>query len=270
MLVLKPAIVGIVVIFILFFPFFSIIAATTVSFSNVPKTIDQSQDFEIDVTLFCSGCTSDSYLRGRFYPSGTSYFGYTQNNSGSWINASGGNCTEYFKIASTDLKEGSWTGKLKIKPDISSQYYASPGDYLFKIGRYTGSCSTTWSTDTTISITGPTNTPTSTVTPTNIPTSTPTNTPTATSKPTNTITPKPTEKETATPTQNTVEANKLSDKSNEMKDVLGAKDEHAATSSITMERAGSQKVFIITFLFISIGCAVLSAAIALRKQFFSS
>ena len=269
----KSAIVGVVIFCIFsFFPLFSIIAATTISFSNAPKTIDQLQEFEIDVSLLCSGCTSDSYLRGVFYPSGTSYFGYTQNNSGTWINAPGGSCTEYFKIASTDLKDGSWSGRLKLKPDIPSPYYNSPGDYLFKVSRYTNSCGTTWSTETTITITGPTNTPTltptnaPTYTPTNTPTNTPMNIPTSTLKSANTSTPKPTDKIIQSQIQS--EISTLSGQNSEEGDVLGAKNKNTATSSVAMERAASRKVFIITFLFIGIGSALLSLAIVLRKQFF--
>jgi len=83
-----------------------------------------------------------------FYPSGTSYFGFTQDNNGNWINAPGGNCTQYYKIAASDLRKGVWSGTLKFKPDSANALYQGPGDYLFKIGRYTNSCGTpTWSSE---------------------------------------------------------------------------------------------------------------------------
>jgi len=169
-----------------------IFAATqSLSTNNIPLTIDQSQDFDVDVTFSCPSCSTDSYLRGVFYPSGTSYFGYTQDNNGNWSNAAGGNCTTYFKVAQTDLsKEGTWSGTLKVKLDTGSSYYAGPGEYLFKVGRYTPSCSSAsvWSTEATIAITGPT--PTPTASPTNIPTPTPAPVNTPTSKLTLTPTPK--------------------------------------------------------------------------------
>lgn len=164
--------------------------------------IDQAQEFVVGVNFSCSSCTTDSYLRGVFYPSGSSYFGYTKDNSDNWINASGGSCTSYFKIAQTDLsKEGTWSGILKVKLDTENAFYNGPGEYLFKVGRYTPSCgSPLWSTETTIAIIGPTPTPTSapanTPTPTTVPTATPT------LKPTPTLTPKPTLK----PTSNTATA----------------------------------------------------------------
>jgi hypothetical protein len=176
-------------------------AATQVlSTDNVPLAIDQSQEFNVDITFSCSSCTTDSYLRGVFYPSGTSYFGYTQDNNGNWSNAAGGNCTTYFKIAQTDMgKEGTWSGTLKVKPDVENPYYGGPGEYLFKVGRYTPSCSSAsvWSTEETIAITGPTPTPTSAPTSTSVPTSVPTNTPTpkpASNAAAATATPKPTQK----------------------------------------------------------------------------
>lgn len=196
-----PTTVGAAVIFLFYFFPPVVLAAISISFSHAPSTIDELQEFEVDVNLVCTGCTSDSYIRGVLYPSGTSYFGYTKNNDGTWINAPGGSCTQYYKIAPSDLVEGSWSGKLAIKPDVSSPFYNSPGDYVFKVGRYTTSCSTTWSTETTITITGPSPTPTSvptitpaptlmsTITPTSIPTITKTPTIVPTKNPTNTLTP---------------------------------------------------------------------------------
>jgi len=232
-----------------------IFSATSISFINAPATIDQVQEFEVDATLICTGCTSDSYIRGVFYPSGTSYFGYTQNNVGVWINAPGGSCTEYFKIASSDLKEGSWSGKLKVKPDIESSYYASPGEYLFKIGRYTGSCSATWSSEKTIAITGPTATPTSTPTPTNVPSSTPTNTPVPASNTVSpTVKPSITPTSMATPTIEVISTVAASPTGV----VLG--DQDPPTSN--------NKPYIIALLFFSIGCALLAAVVVVRNNLY--
>ncbi len=148
--------------------------AVSVEINNVPLAVDQSHDFEVDVKLACKGCTTDSYLRGVFYPSGSSYFGYTQDNFGLWSNAASGGCTTYYKITKADLNtEGSWSGKLKFKPDRESSNYNGTGEYSFKIGRYTPSCSgsPTWSEEKIIAITGPTSTPMPTQAPD--PTSTP-------------------------------------------------------------------------------------------------
>lgn len=168
-------------------------AATSVGLGSIPDSVDQSQDFSLDVSLLCTGCTSDSYLRAVFYGGGTSYFGFTQDNNGNWVNAPGGSCTQYYKVASGDLLGGSWSGRLRVKPDKDNAFFNGPGDYLFKIGRYTGSCSSpVWSGETTVTITGPTATPTPGDTPTPTPTPRPTPTPTPTLPPTPTNTPVPT------------------------------------------------------------------------------
>ena len=142
---------------------------------NLPATIDQAQEFKLKINFSCSSC-GDSYLRGVFYPSGTSYFGYTQDNNGSWSNAPGSNCISFFKIAQTDLDYGSsWSGEIKFKPDLESFYYTGPGEYSFKVGRYASSCSSPlWSTERAVAITGPAPTPVSDSTSTPAYTQTPT------------------------------------------------------------------------------------------------
>gem|GEM_PF-6155352 len=123
----------------------------------------------------------------------------------------------------------------------------------------------------------PTPTPSPEPTATKTPTPSHTNTPsptsksisTSTPKPTNTSTPKPTEKGTATPTSVQSIVGTSSGQKSEEGGILGAKEENMATSSVAMERAASYKVFIITFLFIGIGCALLSCMLVIRKQFFS-
>lgn len=187
-------------LFLLAFLLFPPIAlAASLSITNAPSVVDQFQEFEIDVSLSCSGC-GDSFLRGVFYPSGTNYFGYTYDNSGNWSNASGSNCTTFFKVAQSDLEGGAWNGKIKVKTDIDSSYYKGPDEYFFKVGRYTSSCgSPIWSSEATLIITGPS--PTPTLVPTITALSTPTNspTPTRTSTPTKTPSPTPISKPTATP-----------------------------------------------------------------------
>ena len=133
-----------------------------------------------------------------FYSSGTKYFGYTQNNTGDWINTTDDK-TLYFHILPEDTIESSWSGKLKVKADLNSSYYGGPGEYNFKIGRYTSAkSSASWSSDiATISIIAPTPTPTEETTPTSTLTSTPTPTstpaliPTSTPEVSHTYTPTP-------------------------------------------------------------------------------
>ncbi len=171
------------------------VRAVSITLQDVPSTIDQNQEFEVPLVFECQNCSSDSYIRAAFYTAGNSnYFGFTQVSDGSWINAPGGSCTKYPVISAATLHEGTWSGKLKVKPDTGSAYYNGPGEYLFKVGRYTGSCSSpTWSGEKTIAITGPTHTPTPAPTPSNTPTpfvptstpiSIPSNTPTAIITPT--------------------------------------------------------------------------------------
>lgn len=170
--------------------------------SGLPNTIDQSTETQIDVVLTCSGC-GDSYLRGVFYPGNTNYFGLTQNNAGEWVGLDPDR-TKYFKVAKTDLTDASWSGKIKIKPDIVDQSYTGPGEYLFKIGRYTSGtdASADWSNELAIKITGPTPSPSPTVVPTQAlsptPTPVPVKTPSPTPVPVKTV--KPTVIPTPTPT----------------------------------------------------------------------
>ena len=173
--------------------FTSKIYAMSISISDLPNEINQSDEAETAITFSCSGC-GDSFIRGVFYPSGTNYFGLTQNNIGDWI-GSDSDRSKYFKIAKTDLIDASWSGKLSIKPDLSDSAYQGPGEYLFKVGRYTSSTDSgaDWSNELAIRITGPTNTPTST------PTQTPTSTPVKTLTPTPTKTPTPSPTKTPTP-----------------------------------------------------------------------
>lgn len=246
-------------IFIFFlFPQKKLLAAQTITIGSTPSSIDQSQEFSANVSLSCSGC-SDSYLRGVFYPTGTSYFGYTQDNSGNWSNSPGSGCLSYFKVAQTDLVGGSWSGTLKFKPDKDSSYYNGPGEYIFKVGRYTASCSSpsVWSNETTIAITGPTPTPT-TGSSTSSPAST--NTPTPTKIPTNTLTPTPTAKLTNTPTPK-----------KEVEVVLGAKTKNTPTPTPNNSKneekiAGAASVNPSHVLFILIGIVFLTGCGILAWQ----
>jgi len=243
-----------------------VIAASTQTLlvSDVPTTLDENGEAEITINFSCPSCSTDSYVRGVFYPSGTSYFGYTQNNEGTWTNAPGGSCTQYYKVLQTDLsKEGTWSGRLKFRPDRENSYYNGPGEYLFKVGRYTPSCSSAsvWSSETTIAITGPTHTPTPEPSPTAAPTNTPnptsTNTPVVPT-PTSTIKPSPTPTETEMPLPTDVF----------IPDILGEQsvsdqaEENIAT--VGGQKSGVSP-FVISFLCIGIGLALLATALAWKK-----
>lgn len=200
--------VVIVIVFALFFAFPSFTYALTISISNLPSEINFNQETEVGLYFSCSGCGDNSYMRGVFYHSGTNYFGFTQNNSGSWI-GSETDRSLYFNISKADLIDASWSGELKVKPDPQDTAFSGTGEYLFKIGRYTSSSdsSADWSNELTIKIIGPTPSPTVTSTPTQTatatstitPTSTPTKTATAVATSTKTATAKPTS--TPTPTE---------------------------------------------------------------------
>jgi hypothetical protein len=183
---------------ILFFFAVSPVTALTLSFSNPPVSIDQNQEFSVDINLICSSC-GDSYLRGVFYLSGTNYFGYTKNNSGEWINLPGSQAGSYFRVLADEVKEGSWSGKLIFKPDSADSAYTGPGVYNFKIGRLTSGGSATWSDPVPVTITGPmpTSAPSSTpVHVTSVPTPKPTQFPTQI--PVISVSKKPTPKSTLT------------------------------------------------------------------------
>lgn len=199
----KKNILFILVILGLFLILAKPVNALTISISNLPTTIDKDQETEVDLYFSCAGCGDYSYIRSVFYPGGTNYFGFTRNNSGNWV----GTVTDrsqYFAIAKTDLVEASWSGKIKVKPDSGDSAYIGPGEYLFKVGRYTsaGDSSADWSNELAIRITGPTpiptltatRTPDPTPTPTQIPNPTPVKTasPVPTKTPTKTVTPTPT------------------------------------------------------------------------------
>jgi len=242
-------------------------------------TSDKSSLFggeEAIITASASGFTDGEiiYIKGALYQEGsTNYFGYTQKDS-SWVK--NGESTTNQRQASI----GIWDGKLVVKSDFSDSGYKGEGEYRAKVGFYyltSGGnvSSVNWSTNSLLMTLNepdptPTNSPTPTNTPTNSPQPTSIHTPIFTPKPTNTSSPKPTEKKTLTPTKNMSEMSTSSGQQGEEEDVLGAKADDTATSSVTMERVPSYKVFIITFLFIGIGSALLSLAFVLRKQFFSS
>ncbi len=153
------------------------VLALTLTFDQAPDSVDSDAEFEVNVSLSCSGC-KDSYLRAVFFQDGTTnYFGYTQNEKGDWVNSTADK-TLYYHLAPDALVEGSWSGKLKAKADLLSDYFGGSGSYQFKVGRYTSAnSSATWSSNqATIQINTPTPSPSPvpTATPTAVPTLSPT------------------------------------------------------------------------------------------------
>jgi len=260
---MKHLIYGVFIVTLFYF-FVSSVFAVTLSITQFPSTIDEQQETDVVFSLGCSNC-GDSYIRGVFYPSGTSYFGFTKNNAGNFI-GSVSDKTQYFKIAKEDVIGSSWSGIFKVKPDVTDASYGGPGQYSFKIGRYTSADSSAfWSGAVTVSITGPT--------PTNTPTVTPSLEPTATKTPTPGIThtPTPTKKPTSTPThkiiasftpaehtESSIASPSISETtvSSEVGDTLGN----------TIEKP-NYKPIIIGLIIITIGCALLVLAWVLKRYY---
>lgn len=170
-------------IFLLFLLLFTRNAfAATVEFSNAPGMFQKEQEATIDVKIAGAASYTSNYLRAAFYPdSTTSYFGYSFNHLNEWYN--GSTPIDPKKFLQIQISpEGTWSGQMKIKPDITSAFFKGNGAYLLKVGRYTanGTSVTDWSSSTEVSIFGvdPTSTPTSTSTPTHTPIPTATKTPT--------------------------------------------------------------------------------------------
>ena len=176
------------------------IFAATVEFFNAPGAFDKEQEASIDIKISGAAANTSNYLRAAFYPdSTTSYFGYTFNHLNDWYN--GISPIDPKKFLQIQIGgEGTWSGKMKIKPDISSPYFKGNGSYLLKIGRYTanGSSVSDWSSSVEVSITGmnPTSPPSQTPTSTNTPVPTKSPTLTTTKIPTTTKVPSITPDET--------------------------------------------------------------------------
>jgi hypothetical protein len=186
---------------ILFFP--ASVSAIALSLSDFPSQINFDSELTTTVSLECSSC-SDSYLRAVFFPSGTNYFGFTQNEKGEWIN-SPSDKTQFYKITSDQVISGSWSGILKAKLDPQDSAYAGPGNYNFKVIRYTPSGNKSGETEpVSIVVIGPS--PTLTPSPTTYippPTTAPSPKPT-THNPQPTSTPVPTSKPTTHNPQPTI------------------------------------------------------------------
>ena len=160
-----------VLIFFLFFrpPVF---AATTFDASNMPKNLNEEEEFTVQVSISGAAANTTNYLRAAFYreSSPTSYFGYTFNHFDTWYNGSPSLIDPHEFLQIQIGPDGTWVGDLKSKADIASSAFKGSGDYFFKIGRYTASAtsisSDNWSQATPISITATAPTPTPSPSPT--------------------------------------------------------------------------------------------------------
>ena len=221
-------------------------AAIDIVFTNTPTNVDINQEFEIDVLLNCSSC-GDSYLRAVFFKSGSNYFGFTQNGNGEWVGTSDDK-TKYLLVRKGDLVEGTWSGKLRVKPEPESSYYIGPGDYFFKVARYTPSGGATWANEVGLEITGSTTKPSDSLTqdPISNPTTNPTIAPTSI--------PKPTVKATSAPKPTSTTIAQKDQENNESL-VLGLREELNQSPSPTPE-SGEKKnfpFFALGFVFLGAG-----------------
>jgi hypothetical protein len=164
-------------------------AAPALDIRGVPDTVEADQVFEFDATFTGEKkyyASTTYYFRAVFFPlETTNYFGFIENNSGGWGNNYNDKTTLY---SFTTDEEGSFSGKLRAKADITDSAFSGPNEYGFKLGRYTekGTSAAPWSSPVVVFINyappaTPTLEPTSTPMP---PTARPTTAPAATPRPT--------------------------------------------------------------------------------------
>lgn len=239
-------------------------AAITFEISN---PINVSDELSVDVSisgLAGSSCdTNKCYLQGAFQKSsGESYFGFTQNNSGSWYEYISSPQIDYIKSTffNFEVQEGSWSGKLKVKNNIESTAYRGPGAYVFKLKRYSGKSASDAGESNEIAVNlfsnvptqVPTSTPNSTDTPVPTTTSTPTPTLNITSAPKPVITPSATPKKSDKPLSTEVPQEEL---------VLGLRNELQSSSPVPTNNPEAKKTFPILPLFFIFGgliCIILA------------
>lgn len=226
-------------------------------------------DEETTITASCSGFTDGEtiYIKGAFYQEGsTNYFGYTQKDS-AWIK--NGEST----TSQRSISIGSWDGNIVIKSDFTDSGYKGEGDYKFKIGFYyltSGGniSSVTWSTNNlTLNLNEPDPTPTDSPTPTNAPTNTPQHTSTPTCTPTPTLTKTPTTKPSTSLTVTPKEVLISSESATEQREEPNVLGVETASIEASPSSQVSLRPFIITFIFLGTGCALLCLAFTFRKTF---
>lgn len=165
----------------------SVFASMSLKINDGPQKVDYNEEFEVDVSLKDAPKDASYFLQLAFTAiEKSAYFGYTQKNDGTW-HKYGESFENFFQIATNE--EGSWSGKIKGKPNSEDKDFRGAGNYVLKVGRFTSSGkSHSWSDNNfSVYIQAPTFTPTPLPTSTSVPTKKPSNTPrpSATSKPQN-------------------------------------------------------------------------------------
>lgn len=125
-------------ILFLFFIFVSDILAVTIQISGAPATLSEEEEFSLNVAIQGSKSIANKnyYLEAAFTKkdSSPSYFGWTKNNNEEWYNH-GSNFSDFYKI--TMSPEASWSGTLKVKPDLTDSSFKGSDDYWLSVFRYT-------------------------------------------------------------------------------------------------------------------------------------
>lgn len=155
---------GFIIVFILFLSAFDRIYAASVELSGIPTSVEKDSEFEINTIVVGAASNTSNYLRVAFFAqsAATSYFGYTFNHLNEWYNGTPSPIDPHRFLQIQISEEGSWSGKLKAKVDLSSTFFKGGGTYSVKVGRYTagGSSITDWSNENQILINAPIPTPT--------------------------------------------------------------------------------------------------------------
>ncbi len=124
--------------------------SSSFTISNIPSQIDSTEEFRVTINLSLPKSPNTIfYLKGAFKKQDkTNYFGLTKVGN-DWIK-NNNKFEDQYKI--TTDGSGNWSGNLEIQPDILDSGYEGAGEYLFKVARYTGSGSLTWSNEIIIKI----------------------------------------------------------------------------------------------------------------------
>lgn len=151
---------------------------------NNPAEINYDQSVEVLFSFTGVSPVKTYYLVGAWQKeAGSNYFGYTWNDN--WYKY-GDDFANFYKV---EITESSFSGKLKIKPDIDSTGFKGTGDYQFKIFRHCTSQNSCGDTNfVSLKIIAP---PSPSPSPTPTPSPSPSSTPKASPSPTPTPTPSP-------------------------------------------------------------------------------
>lgn len=177
-------------IFLLFLGLFpSVVHASSITLS-ADKTQLQNTDDVLSISVSLSINATDSamyYLRGVFYlPGSSDYCGFTWNGT-SWFAGPYSSNDGWENFLPITISNNSWQGTLQAKIDSTDSGCKDSGTYNVEVERFTPGGSSSFDTQTPLSVSVVVPTPTPTPTPT--PKPTPTSAPTATPKPTRSPTP---------------------------------------------------------------------------------